>query len=341
MNFWLILSLGLIFFFSLIANAIPDVQALSISNYASCLHILEKLEDIGSYTYILHFGNSETQRFCMSMFEKGITLREIKEHHEIPHLGIQIDLPKNWSGFEVYEENATIAFVTPDKKKSKPIEPLWMILVTVDRSSVEEPSKRIYKLAAESLDDVPNFLNTCKFKESTVVEINDTEFKEEIVTCIDRRLSLFVTISSYSLILDEHEFFLFSATRHLPSLSPDNQIIDYLQTLKLEKVINNTGTPDISVSETKRNDLPSWSQQYVSLWGEGKITDRQIVSLFNYIVKNDRLNTSIGPDYGHYNAAKVPDWFRNNAIWLYDGLISDDEFLTNFKYLVKNRIIII
>ena len=110
----IIFALVLVFFL-LIIYPVPDAQALSIYDYASCIHIIEKLEDIGSYTYTALFGNSETQRFCMSMFEKGITLREIKDHHEIPELGIQIDLPKNWSGFEVYEENATIAFVTPDK----------------------------------------------------------------------------------------------------------------------------------------------------------------------------------------------------------------------------------
>ncbi len=42
-----------------------------------------------------------------------------------------------------------------------------------------------------------------------------------------------------------------------------------------------------------------------------------------------------------YNAAKVPDWFRNNAVWMDKGLVSEDEFLSTFKYLVKNRIIII
>jgi hypothetical protein len=341
MNFWAMLSLILVFFFVLIIHPVPDAYALSIFDYASCKHTLEKLEDIGSYTYTALFGNSENQRFCMSMFEKGITLREIKDHHEIPQLGIQIDLPKNWSGFEVYEENATIAFVTPDKKKSKPIEPLWMMLVTIDKSLVEETKKKIYKLVEESLNDVPHFMNTCKFKESTIVEINDTEFKEEIVKCIDRRLSLFVTISSYSFILDEHEIFLVSATRHLPSLSFDNYIDDYLQTLKIEKSLNNTANIDISVSETKRSDFPSWFNRYVSLWGMEKITDRELISTFNFLLKNKILNESHYSNPGFYNEAKIPDWFRDNAIWFGKGLVTEDEFESSFKYLVENRIIII
>ena len=77
------------------------------------------------------------------------------------------------------------------------------------------------------------------------------------------------------------------------------------------------------------------------MWGEGKITDKQSIALFNYIVKNNNLNISLGPDYGSYNAAKVPDWFKNNAVWMDKGLVSEDEFLSTFKYLVKNRIIII
>ena len=341
MNFWLILSLGLIFFFSLIAYSIPDVQALSIFDYASCKHTLEKLEDIGSDTYTALFGNSETQRSCMLMFEKGITLREIKDHHEIPQLGIQIDLPKNWSGFEVYEENVTIAFVIPDKKTPSTVEPLWMMLVTIDKSSVEETKKKIYKLVAESLNDVPNFMNTCKFQEPAIVEINDTEFKEEIVVCIDRRLSLFVTISSYSFILDEHEIFLVSATRHLPSYSPDNPINDSLQTLKIEEFLNNDENADISESKSKRSDFPSWFNRYVSLWGMEKITDRELISTFNFLLKNKILNESHYSNPGFYNEAKIPDWFRDNAIWFGKGLVTEDEFESSFKYLVENRIIII
>ena len=341
MNFWAMLSLILVFFFVLIIHPAPEAHALSIFDYASCKHTLEKLEDIGSYTYTALFSNSETQRFCMSMFEKGITLREIKDHHEIPELGIQIDLPKNWSGFEVYEENATIAFVTPDKKKSNPIEPLWMMLITVDKSIGEEISKKIYKLVAESLDDVPHFMNTCKFQESTIVEINDTEFKEEIVKCIDRRLSLFVTISSYSFILDEHEIFLVSATRHLPSISPHHPINDSLQTLKIEKFINNTENADISVSETKRSDFPSWFKRYVSSWGKGEITDRELISTFKFIFRNNIYSDSHYSNPGFYNAAIIPDWFRDNAIWFGKGFVTDDEFRESFKYLVKNRIIIL
>jgi len=342
MNFWLILSLGLIFFFSLIAYSIPDVQALSIFDYASCKHTIEKLEDFGSYTYTALFGNSETQRFCMSMFEKGITLREIKDHHEIPQLGIRIDLPKNWSGFEVYEENVTIAFVIPDKKTPSTVEPLWMMLVTIDKSSVEETKKKIYKLVAESLNDIPNFMNTCKFQESTIVEINNTEFKEEIVVCIDRRLSLFVTISSYSFILDEHEIFLVSATRHLPSISPHHPINDSLQTLKIEEFLNNDENTDISESKTKRSDFPSWFKRYVSSWGMGKITDRELISTFKFIFRNNFLfNDSHYSNPGFYNAAIIPDWFKDNAIWFGKGLVTEDEFKTSFEYLVKNQIIII
>ena len=215
------------------------------------------------------------------------------------------------------------------------------MLVTVDRSSVEEISKKIYKLAAESLDDVPHFMNTCKFQESTIVEINDTEFKEEIVKCIDRRLSLFVTISSYSFILDEHEIFLVSATRHLPSLSYDNLAIDFLQTFKVKKIIENIKDVDIPKSEIKKSNSPSWLKKYVTFWGMEKITDRQFISTFNFLLKNKILNESHYSNPGFYNEAKIPDWFRDNAIWFGKGLVTEDEFESSFKYLVENRIIII
>lgn len=335
--FTLILSL----FFVLIANTIPDVQALSIFDYASCKNTLEKLDDIGSRTYIALFGNSETSRFCMSMFEKGITLNEIKDHHEIPSLGIQIDLPKNWSGFDVYAENMTIAFVIPDKNTSSTIEPLWMMLVTSDKYTEEEISKKIYRLVEESLDDVPNFMDVCKFQEPAVVEIKEIEFNEEIVTCVDRRLSLFVTISSYSFSVDETDLFLVSATRHVPSISPHNPITDSLQTVKIGKILNNTENVDISVSETKKSDFPSWFKRYVTSWGMGEITDRELISTFKFILKNNISNDSHYSNPGFYNQAKIPDWFRDNAIWFGKGLVTDDEFKTSFKYLVENRIIII
>ena len=326
-------------FFVLIIYPVPDAQALSIYDYASCIHIIEKLEDIGSYTYAAIFGNSETARFCMSLFEKGITLREIKDHHEIPQLGMQIDLPKNWSGFEVYAENMTIAFVIPEKKTPSTVEQLWMMLVTSDKSPEEETSKKIYKLVEESLDDVPSFMNTCKFNESTIVEIKETEFKEEIVECIDRRLALFVTISSYSFNIDETDLFLVSATRHVPNIPQHNPINDSLQTLKIDKFLNYTTILDSSVSEPKKSDFPSWFQRYVSSWGMGEITNRELISTFKFLIKNNLLNDSHYSNPGFYNEAKIPDWFINNAIWFGKGLISEDEFRESFKYLFENRII--
>jgi hypothetical protein len=341
MSRFIIFTFILSFFFVLVGNTIPDVQAISIFDYASCKSTLEKLEDIGSHTYIALFGNSETSRFCMSMFEKGITLNEIKDHHKVPELGIQIDLPKNWSGFDVYAENMTIAFVTPDKKTPSAIEPLWMMLVTSDKYTEEEISKKIYKLAEESLDDIPNFMDTCKFQEQTVVEIKKIEFNEEIVECIDRRLSLFVTISSYSFTIDETDLFLVSATRHVPSISPQHPITDALQTVKIEKILDDPENVNISVSETEQNDFPSWFKRYVKLWGMGEITDRELISTFKFILKNNISNDSHYSTPGFYNQAKIPDWFRDNAIWFGKGLVTNDEFKTSFKYLVDNRIIIV
>jgi len=335
------MSLGTIFVFSFVSYTISDVQALSIFDFASCKHTLDELEDIGPYTHTALFANSDAQRFCISMFEKGITLTEIKDHHEIPQLGIQIDLPKNWSGYEVYHEDMTITFVTPDKKKSNPVEPLWMTFVIIDKSVVEETSKKIHKLVSESLDDVPHFTNTCKFKETTNVEINDREYKEEIITCIDRRLALFVTITSYSFILNDQEIFLVSATRHLPNLSPGNISGDYLQTLKIEKFTGNTEHDNIQVSETKKNNIPSWFKKHVVSWGMGEISNGELISMFKFIFRNNLYNDSHYSNPGFYNQAKIPEWFRDNAMWFGKGLVTEDEFRTSFKYLVENRIIVI
>jgi len=111
--------------------------------------------------------------------------------------------------------------------------------------------------------------------------------------------------------------------------------------LKVKKIIENIKDEDIFKSEIKKSNSPIWLKKYVTLWGEGKITDKQIIYLFNYIIRNDDLNHSHHSSPAFYNAAKVPDWFRNNAVWMDKGLVSEDEFLSTFKYLVKNRIIII
>jgi hypothetical protein len=235
----------------------------------------------------------------------------------------------------------TIAFVIPDKRQSDTMEPLWNMIIIADKSIGEDISDTAFKNVAESLNDVPNFMNTCTFKEPKIVEINEIDFNEDVVVCIDRRLSLFVTISSYSFTAKDNEIFLISAIRHLPSYNPENLAIDFLQTLKVKKIIENIKDEDISKSEIKKSNSPGWLKKYVTLWGEGKITDRQIIYLFNYMIRNDDLNHSHYSSPAFYNAAKVPDWFRHNAVWMDKGLVSEDEFLSTFKYLVKNRIIII
>ncbi len=335
------LSLILIFVFLLIVNYTPAAQALSIFDYDSCKKRFENLKTVGVYTHIMLFGNSEAARFCMSMFEKGIIPREVKDHYESSRLGIQFDLPKNWSGSEIDTENMTIAFVIPNKRESDTMEPLWSMLIIADKSAGEDLSDKIFKKVAESLSDVPNFMNTCTFKEPGIIEIKETKFNEDIVVCIDRRLSLFVTLSSYSFTVKDNEIFFITAIRHLPSYNPDNVIIDYLQTLEVRKIVENIKDADIQISETKKDNIPDWYKKYITLWGEGKITDKQIIYLFNYIIRNDDLNNSHHSSPAFYNAAKVPDWFRNNAVWMDKGLVSEDEFLSTFKYLVKNRIIII
>ena len=341
MKGFIIFALIPVFIFVLIVNYAPDAQALSIYDFGSCKDRFEHLKKIGVHTYARMFSNSEASRFCMYMFEEGIFPREIKDHYEISKLELEIDLPKNWSGWEIDAENMTIAFVIPDKRKSGPVEPLWIMLVTTDKLTGQGNFNQVSEKIAESLNDVPNFTNTCKFNEPKSVEINGIMLEEQIVRCIDRRLSLFVTIPFYSFITEEHEIFLISATRHHPSYDPDYSISDFLQTLKSTKTLINTGNVDMPVSEIKKDDTPSWFKKYIGLWGKEKLTDREFISLFNFIFKNDILNISYYSNPGFYNEAKVPDWFRNNGIWLSKDLISEDEFFASYKYLVKNRIIII
>ena len=73
----------------------------------------------------------------------------------------------------------------------------------------------------------------------------------------------------------------------------------------------------------------------------GEITDRELVSTFKFIFRNTISNDSHYSNPGFYNQAKIPDWFRDNAIWFGKGLVTGDEFKTSFKYLVDHRIIIL
>ena len=341
MNSWHVFSLVIIFIFSLIVYSIPDAYALSIFEYASCKNTLDQLKIVGVYTYKMMFGNSEAARFCMYMYENGFTPREFKDHFDISKLGVTIDLPENWSGMEINAENMTIAFVTPDKKKSKPVEPLWMMFLITDKSIGDEILNKMHKLVGESLDDVPHFTNTCKFNEPSIIEINDTELEEGFIQCIDRRLSLFVTIASYSFDVDENKIFLISGTRHLPSSPHDGPMNESLSTLKIIKISNYTQSLDVLESDTKSIDLPNWFEKYITLWGKGKITDKQIIYFFNYLDKNDILNESHFKNPGFHVEQKVPIWFKNNAIWFSTGLISDGEFYSGFKYLIENKIIVV
>ena len=341
MNSWQVFSLVIVLIFGLIAYSIQDVHALSIFEYASCKNTLDQLKIVGMYTYKMMFGNSEAARFCMYMFENGLTPRDLKDHFDIPKLGVAIDLPENWSGMEINAENMTIAFVTPDKKKSEPIEPLWMMFLITDKSTGDEILNKIYKLVGESLDGVPHFTNTCKFKEPSIIEINDTELEEGIIQCIDRRLSLFVTIASYSFDVDENKIFLISGTRHLPSSPHDSPMNEALSTLKIIKISNSTKSLDVLEPDIKQVDFPNWFEKYITLWGKGKITDKQIIYFFNYLDKNEILNESHYKNPGFHVEQKVPTWFKNNANWFSKGLISDYEFDSGFKYLIKNKIIVV
>jgi hypothetical protein len=80
--------------------------------------------------------------------------------------------------------------------------------------------------------------------------------------------------------------------------------------------------------------MPLGSNVIVPQWTSGTISD---YSLLKFLVDNDAVSLPYGQTIKE--SAKIPSWYKRNAVWWSEQKISDSEFLAGLQYLLDKRII--
>lgn len=88
--------------------------------------------------------------------------------------------------------------------------------------------------------------------------------------------------------------------------------------------------------------IPVWIRNNAKWFADGIIGESEFTQGIGYLIKNDIIQIPEMPERSEgIVTSKVPDWVKNNAKWWSGGQISDGDFLTGIKYLIKQGIILV
>lgn len=80
------------------------------------------------------------------------------------------------------------------------------------------------------------------------------------------------------------------------------------------------------------HDMPAWINDSAKQWS----SNSEIIDGLKQMIKEKIISS---PKEYQNSERVVPDWIKNNARWLYNGQISDDDFIKSLQYLVNKGII--
>jgi hypothetical protein len=80
--------------------------------------------------------------------------------------------------------------------------------------------------------------------------------------------------------------------------------------------------------------MPFGSNVVVPQWFSGTISD---YNFLKFLVDMDTI--LLPPDEPLKNSVKIPSWYKINARWWFDKMISDNEFVAGLQYLIDKKIV--
>lgn len=94
------------------------------------------------------------------------------------------------------------------------------------------------------------------------------------------------------------------------------------------------------IPEEPKLKIPEWIRNNAKWFGDGTIGEADFTQGVEYMIKNNIIKIPEIPEITEGSGtSKVPDWVKNNAKWWADGQISDGDFVSGIKHLVKQGII--
>ena len=90
----------------------------------------------------------------------------------------------------------------------------------------------------------------------------------------------------------------------------------------------------------ERSPIPNWIRNNAKWWSAGQIGDSDFAQGMKYLIQHDILVVHDKPQGGsEQNSEQIPSWVKNNAGWWAEGRVSDTDFISGLKYLIKINVI--
>lgn len=97
----------------------------------------------------------------------------------------------------------------------------------------------------------------------------------------------------------------------------------------------------VGVTEQARTVAPGWVRQYAQMWSSEEIDDGLFIERVADLIRQNIIE--INEDITKQDSLDkiIPSWFKRNAGWYSQNLITDDDFLSGIQYLIENGIIVV
>jgi len=97
----------------------------------------------------------------------------------------------------------------------------------------------------------------------------------------------------------------------------------------------------VGVTEQIRTIAPSWVKQYARMWSAEEIDDVYFIERIADLIRQNIIEVNADIVKQDNIDKTIPVWFKRNASWYSQELISEDDFLTGIQYLIEKEIIVV
>ncbi|HYL67267.1 MAG TPA: hypothetical protein VEU72_09005 [Nitrosopumilaceae archaeon] len=98
-------------------------------------------------------------------------------------------------------------------------------------------------------------------------------------------------------------------------------------------------TTMFTLKDSNKIAIPSYDKGIIKLWSENTLyTDASFANVIREFIQYDIIHI---PELNNQttNSVHIPSWFKNDARWWSDDLISDNDFALGIQYLIESKII--
>jgi len=319
-----------------------NVSGLDIDNCNDKQQIWDLL---GKTEYVKMFAQDSEALQCIPYFEGEKLPKEIEGKYVNSDVGIEIILPENWFGMEVFvEDNSKVYLASNDFDRwfGDDSSTFMMQFIILDKSTVSDLVKSISDDVMYGNDVAGNTigLNFCKKESQTIVSVNGMDSKKITLKCPESFYTHPDTITFISYVFETDEKFISISSVWLHKDSSQINTLEFDEMIKTIQIENPLTLEKTEESSDSKTSIPDWIRNNAEWWAQGAIGDNDFVSGIQYLIKEGIIQipeTTIPPTSSESN--EIPSWIKNNADWWSQGLISDDDFVKGIQFLVEQGII--